>query len=159
MSSLAKYFIAGVILLTGIYGCVKKKTYTNIPAIEFKSFIIRADTAADLTITFTDGDGDIGREADDNTYNLYMTYYYYDPTSGKFVARYSQSFNDTIRNPAIIRRPKDYQPGKPISGEITENISSYRHSVTVKRLKYVVYIFDNAGHKSNMLVTPEIAAP
>ncbi|MGZ4085822.1 MAG: hypothetical protein ACXVPD_00070 [Bacteroidia bacterium] len=153
-----KYGIFALAFLVLAYGCVKKKTYTSVPAIEFKSFVINGD-AADLSITFTDGDGDIGHETDDNTYNLYMTYYYFDAVSGKFTAVYDQANNDTIRNPAIVRRPADYQPGKPISGEITENISAYRHSKTVKRLKYVVYIFDNAGHKSNVLTTPEIAAP
>lgn len=157
MRSLFSYIVLFAVAAC-IISCVKKKNYTSTPAIEFKSFTINGD-AADLTVTFTDGDGDIGRDNGDNTYNLYMTYYYFDTGSGTFRAVYDQANNDTIRNPAIVRKPANYDPGKPISGEVTEHISAYRHSVSVKRLKYVVYLYDNAGHKSNVIETPEIAAP
>ena len=50
--------------------CTKHEVYSVIPAIEYKSFEkIPSNTGADnkayMTITFTDGDGDIGLNPED----------------------------------------------------------------------------------------------
>lgn len=46
--------------------CLKPETFPAEPAIEFKSFIITGDSAL-LTISFTDGDGNIGLRDEDTT--------------------------------------------------------------------------------------------
>lgn len=139
--------------------CVKKKTYAESPQIDFKAFYpFTGDTAA-LEITFNDGDGDIGKQQEDQTKNLFMTYYFFDTVIGKFRAWYKPEINDTVRLDYTIRKPKDEYTGKPISGEISVLINEYRPSKKHKRIKYVLYLVDNANHKSNILTTPELAAP
>jgi hypothetical protein len=139
--------------------CVKKKTYSTEPEIAFKSFYPFPGDSADFTITFSDGDGDIGKVQEDSTKNLFMTYYYKDTITQKFVGLYNSFLNDTVRFTYTIRKPKDQYAGKPISGEISVKINEYRHDPKFKNLKYVVYIVDNANHKSNVITTPELIAP
>lgn len=149
-----------LLILTVIYSaCVKKKTYSKNPEIAFKAFYPYKGDTADLVLTFNDGDGDIGKEQEDQTKNMFLTPYFFDPLIGKFRANYSNSNNDTVRVSYTIRKPKDEYSGKPISGEVSVRINEYRADTTQKRLKYVVYIVDNASHKSNVLTTPELAAP
>lgn len=149
-----------LVAATALYpACVKKKSYSQSPEIEFKSFVPFAGDTADFTITFSDGDGDIGKAQEDQTKNMFMTYYYLDTLTGKYVAKYDFNNSDTVRLDYIIRKPKDEYTGKPISGEVLVRINEYRHSKKVKKLKYVVYIVDNANHKSNILTTPALDAP
>jgi hypothetical protein len=155
-----KYLIFFTVVITGFNSCVKKKNYQKNPVLEYKSFTpLLGDTAANLVIGFTDGNGDIGKEQEDKTNNLFMTYYYFDATSNKFVAIYDPFIKDTTRIPYTIRKPSDDYNGKSISGEIAVRINQYRPSKTQKRIKYVMYLIDNAGNKSNILSTPELIVP
>ena len=147
-------------LLAGFFACVKKQTFSKNPTIEVKSFTpLLGDTAAELVISFSDGDGDIGKEKEDKTNNLFMTYYYYDATTNKFRAWYDPFVNDTLRIPYTVRKPIDDYEGKSISGEVAVRINQYRPTKTHKRIKYVVYLLDNGNHQSNILTTPELQVP
>jgi hypothetical protein len=153
-----------VLIITAIAGfffaCVKKQSFSQSPEITYKSFTPDGLTdTANLVIGFSDGDGDIGKDKEDKTNNLFYTFYFYDTVTKVFRADYSNTFNDTIRIPYTVRKPTDDYSGKPISGEIAIKINGYRGSKTRKRIKYVLYMFDNANHKSNVLTTPEIQAP
>ena len=143
----------------GLYACVKKKTYSQKPEIEFKEFIPYADESGDMIIRFSDGDGDIGKTQDDQTNNLFTTYYYFDTILGKFTALYSAANLDTIRTPYKIRKPADDYNGKPITGEVAVEMNLYRPDPSHKRIKYVMYLIDNANNVSNVLTTPELQVP
>ncbi len=155
-----KYFIAAAIAFGCLFACVKKKSFSQSPEIEFKSFTpYGTSDTADLVIGFSDGDGDIGKEKEDKANNLFMTYYYFNTDSNRFTAFYSSLINDTLRLPYTIRKPIDDYNGKPISGEVAVKINGYRASKTHKRIKYVLYILDNGNHQSNLLSTPELNVP
>jgi hypothetical protein len=139
--------------------CVKKKEYSDEPEIGYKDFVLNEDGSADMVLTFSDGDGDVGRDPGDATINLYSTYYYKDTITGNFTAFYDQFTLDTTRNNFTVRMPVSDYDGRSITGEIMVHISKYRHSKKIKSLKYVTYLFDNAGHQSNILSTPELTAP
>ncbi len=155
-----KYFIAVAALLGCLFACVKKKSFSQSPEIEFISFTPYGLTdTADLVLGFSDGDGDIGKEKEDKAYNLFMTYYYFNTDSNRFMAYYSAALLDTVRLPYTIRKPSDDYNGKPISGEVSVKINGYRVSKTHKRIKYVMYMLDNGNHVSNLLSTPELNVP
>lgn len=139
--------------------CVKKKKYSLSPEIEYKSFFPTGDYSAILTIGFSDGDGDIGKEKEDKSYNLFTTYYYFDTITNKFRAFYDAINKDTLRTPYTVRKPIDDYSGKPISGELSIDMNEYRPTTSHKRIKYVMYLVDNAGNQSNVLTTPEINVP
>lgn len=146
-------------LIAGLYACVKKKTYSQKPEIEFKEFIPYADESGDMIITFSDGDGDLGKTQDDQTFNLFSTYYYFNPDSNRFMAWYNALTLDTVRTPYRIRKPIDDYNGKPISGEVKVEMNLYRVDPSHKRIKYVMYMIDNANNVSNVLTTPELQVP
>lgn len=149
-----------LLLAIGLYAsCVKKKSYSQNPEIEFKSFVPYAGDTADLTIAFSDGNGDIGKAQEDQTKNMFMTYYYFDTLTSKYTAFYKPELLDTLRMDYTIRKPNDSYNGKPISGEVMVRINEYRHSKKIKKIKYVIYIVDNANNKSNVLTTTEIIVP
>ncbi len=155
-----KYFLIIAGLAAFFFACVKKKTYSQSPEISFISFHPYGLTdTADMVIGFSDGDGDIGKEKEDKTYNLFTTFYYFDTVANKFTALYIPAALDTLRVPYTIRKPVDDYEGKSISGEVSIKMNGYRGSKTRKRIKYVIYMNDNAGHQSNILVTPELQVP
>lgn len=154
-----KYILIFTALMAGIYSCVKKKTYSQSPEIEFKDFVPYQKDSADMVIGFSDGDGDIGRNQGDSTTNLWMNYYYKDTLTGKYRLVYSPTANDSVRTPYIIRKPTDNYEGKSISGEVAVRIGKFRHSVKIKYFKYVIYMYDNKGNKSNVVTTPEFYVP
>lgn len=154
-----KYLLLLVIVSFTIYACVKKTTYPTVPEIEYKDFYPFAGDSADLQIKFTDGDGDIGVSGSDSTRTFWYTYYYKDTITLKYRAYYSTTFNDTLRTGYIIKSPDDSYKGKPISGEISVHLQKSRHSKKIKNVKYVIYLFDQAGNKSNIITTPELFIP
>jgi hypothetical protein len=142
-----------------LYSCVKKTTYPTTPEIEFKDFFPFEGDSAYLQIKFKDGDGDIGVSQSDSTKTLFYTYYYKDTVTNQYRAYYSALFNDTLRTGYVVKTPTEDYNGKPISGDINISLQQYRHSKKVKRIKYVIYMLDRAGNKSNIITTPELIAP
>ena len=153
-----KYLFVLILPVSLYFSCVKKKTYLISPEIAYKNFTPFKGDSADMAVTFSDGDGDIGKDPGDSTKNLYMNYYYKDTITQKFIAFYSTT-TDSLKTGYTIRKPDVSYKGKPISGEVNVRISKYRHSAKIKTVKYVIYMYDNAGNKSNIVITPEFAVP
>lgn len=154
--SFFKYLLLFVIVSVVFYACVKKTTYPTIPEIEYQAFYPYFGDSADLQIKFKDGDGDIGVPETDSTRTLWVIYYYKDTVSQKYIGYYRPLFNDTLKTGYIVKAPEDSYEGKPISGEISVRLQQFRHSKKIKNVKYVIYLFDKAGNKSNVLTTPEL---
>lgn len=158
--SFLKYLLFFATVSIFFYACVKKTTYATTPEIEYQAFYPFVGDSADLQIKFKDGDGDIGVSASDTTRTLWVTYYYKDTITQKYRAYTACPNNcDTLRTGYIVKAPKDSYAGKPISGELNARLQQFRHSKKIKNVKYVIYLFDKAGHKSNVITSPEITLP
>lgn len=153
--SFLKYLFFLIALSLSIFSCVKKKSYPTIPEIEYKAFYPFQDDSADIQVKFTDGDGDIGVAEGDSTKTLWINYYYKDTITNKYVGYYRPFNNDTLKTGYILKAPSDAYNGKPISGEISVRLQQVRHSKKIKNIKYVIYLFDANGNKSNVITTPE----
>jgi hypothetical protein len=156
-SSFFKYLLSFAVVSLILFACVKKTTYPVIPVIEFQDFYPFVGDSANLAIKFTDGDGDIGVSESDSTRTFWVTYYYKDTITLKYRA-YTPCLNgcDTSRIGFVIKSPSDAYKGKPISGELSLKLQKIRHSKKIKNIKYVLYLLDKAGNKSNVVTTPEI---
>lgn len=154
--SFYKYLFTIVIAGVFIFSCVKKKSYPTIPEVDYKDFVYFTGDSADLTATFTDGNGDIGVSEGDSTRTFWYTYYYFDTITQKYRAYYNQLFNDTLRIGYIVNKPNDSYKDKPISGEIKVRMQKFRHITQIKKVKYVFYLYDAAGNKSNVITSPEL---
>jgi len=142
--------------------CIKPPDYPIVPNISFKSLSKNTmkqgqspnDDFLYLTINFTDGDGDIGNEAGDTT------------------TKYNIEIRDT-RDSSLIPYKAPFVPllgaNNGISGEIEIKLfttccyysDGFRPcephpSIPADTLTYQVAIFDRAGHKSNVIETPQI---
>jgi len=151
-----KYLIYSAAFCIVIIACVKKTKYPAIPEIVYKDFYPFPGDSADLQIKFTDGDGDIGVSDGDTTRTFWYTYYYKDTITQKYRAYYVAALNDTLRIGYVVKAPEDSYKGKPISGEVSVRLQQLRHSKKIKNIKYVIYLFDAAGNKSNVVTTPEL---
>ncbi len=158
-ASFFKYLFFTAIMAILVFACVKKTTYPTTPEIEYQAFYPFQGDSADIQVKFKDGDGDIGVGEGDSTRTFWVTYYYKDTVTNKYVGYYRPLFNDTLRTGYIVKSPSDSYKGKPISGEVSVRLQQYRHSKKVKNVKYVIFLYDKAGNKSNILTSPEISVP
>jgi hypothetical protein len=159
-------------------GCEKNTNNNPVPVISFKSFTVSqtADSAT-LQINFTDGDGDIGYPAQDPTapYNFFIQYWYSTDTLSTSLAQFpdtaifkpyiniNQNPPDTLLYSYHI--PDITQPGKnkSLTGIIQIIVSgtpplgwfvNYASAPYRNFFQYKVWIYDRAGHKSNVITTP-----
>jgi hypothetical protein len=152
--------LGGFLLLSS---CMKKETYPDIPQIAYQSFITQFDTGiyakrGFLTISFKDGNGDIGLRTDqtgppfDSGSIYYYNYIidYYEKQNGTFVkVDLDPSYNARI--PYLT--PTDLN--KAIKGIIVDTLLLNPLPV-YDTVKFKFYIYDRALNKSNVDSTPPI---
>ena len=152
-------FAAAIVLSS----CIKKVVYPDIPAIAFQNFVAVFDTGkvavrGYLTISFTDGDGDIGLRPEEtqppfDTGSIYYYNYiidYYEKQNGKFVKLdFSIPFN------ARIPYLTPLNSNKAIKGIIVDTLM-LNPQPAHDTIKFKFYIYDRALHKSNIDSTPPI---
>ena len=154
-------------LLVFAFSCKKPVSLPPVPAIVLDTFM-ELDSLDGLgnkvvwnivKFKLTDGDGDMGNDAPDtlNDYsNTFITMY--KKENGIFYEYIPKnSFNDTI--PLNVRIPKLPVSGgidKSLKATVTVNIEGINlRFLPVDTFKYELYVKDRAGHKSNILETPE----
>lgn len=147
-------FAAFALVVIGFVMCIRPPDYPIIPKIEFvrmsKNTMKQGNTSSDslrLTLSFEDGDGDIGSN---DSLNVFLT-----------DTRQSGATPEAFRMPLVPEQGAK----NGISGEIsllvytTCCLPTCEPSLNkpVDSLFYDVYIKDRAGNKSNVLRTPLIA--
>lgn len=153
----------GVLFL--LSSCFKKDDFESTPEIEFQSFDIFGDTAV-LTISFQDGEGDIGLEPDQleppfdlNSpyhHNLFLKYY------EKVDGQGWQPGLDLTGQPIVFRnRLRPIFTGKPksIKGTIQYTIEPIFYnliSADNDTIKYEIMLVDRALNESNWIETGTI---
>lgn len=157
-----------IIIVAVFSSCNKTKDYPVQPIIEFKELVgLRntdgIDTIARLTLSFTDGDGDLGYRKGDTAapfnpgseffYNFFMKIYYMD--NGTFTeVPFLADFPPNYRIPAI----ESNDHSKATAGDIIVDIElTGVENVTPRdTFKFEVYVSDRALHKSNTITSSEI---
>lgn len=168
-------FATGIIL-----SCLKPKEYPDTPVIEFKSLTEYGDhDSAEVSFTFKDGDGDIGLDEKDtfppfdpqSRYfkNVYLLYMYKDTVTGTFkpFLKYNKACGGDTTNPGDcdtlfkVYRIQNITPkgqNKVLDGEIKIKLKGpyFEMGKGHKTVKYEIFMFDRALHKSNTVETSEI---
>jgi hypothetical protein len=160
------------IVMTGFFllsSCMKKEVYPDIPVIAFQDFTLMYGSriypdSGLLTISFKDGDGDIGLRTDQkappfDTGSIYYYNYiidYYEKQNGTFVKRIFDTASNSAFNSRIpYLTPND--PNKAIKGIIENTLDFHLMPAPVyDTIKLKFYIYDRALHKSNVDSTPPI---
>ena len=150
--------------LTLLFSCMKKESFSVIPQIGFADYFNMFDTTkiaktGVLTITFQDGDGDIGlnpwelNPPFDTASYFYYNYFIdlYEKKNGTFVK------DTTLKPPLRYRIPNltPNDPNKAIKGFIVDTIPLNPAPVW-DTIMFSMFIYDRALHKSNVVFTPEI---
>ncbi len=150
------FFLLAVII--SLPSCIERHQYPIEPVIELKNFYIITDTIPEtdtgvIVIGFTDGDGDIGLDAEDTLYpyNSGGNYYY------NFLMNiYKKQGNDTLRIPYNLRippiNPDDYDQN--LKGDIFIEITIIRSLFPDNKFQFEAFIYDRKLHKSNVIVSP-----
>lgn len=163
------FVISHLILISS---CLKVETYPNKPQIEYKSFEVKSN-GAEITISFTDGDGDIGLNTSDTIgkfepnsfyyYNAYLEYYEKmngewvkgtaDPSGNNFPTADSIVFKNRLPNITPVGQNKALKGDIKLTLEPNyyNPISNYRDSI-----KYKIFIIDRALNISNKVETEVI---
>jgi len=172
-----KHFAAVVILvsvsLTVFFsGCKREVTFPPEPAITFKEFKKLGNDSAQIIISFTDGDGDIGLAQDDtfpphnngskDYYNFFMRYYYKD-TNGNFVPYLAYLNTDTVLDTLDFnyRVPYLTQNGQKesLTGDIIITMQPFPiyYVNGHQTIRYEIYIRDRELNQSNKVMSDDIS--
>ena len=162
-----------IVVITGItiYSCVKKPTYPSEPVIAYKNFLRYGNPSdpdsVELVVSFTDNEGDIGLDQSDTNGifkngNFFMVYFYWDTTGVDHWMPYDSipwtPQMDTLN--FFYRVPPALSPGEksqPMKGLIYVKQNPFINFFD--KIKYEVYMYDNAKHISNRISTPAITFP
>lgn len=147
--------------------CLEKKVYPDEPIIEFKS-MIRSSQTAELTISFTDGDGNFGLEQKDTLppfcpdtcefyYNLFMEYQ--EKQNGVWTTITLDP--DLGQIPFYYRIPLATPSGQFPSqiGEISIDMPVYYLASDYDTCRFEIVIYDKQLNKSNIVYTDVFIKP
>ncbi len=158
--------IFALLVFAGIvtHSCKKPEEYPIIPAIQYKSAYTTKDQQGFdeylyVTISFTDGDGDIGYKSKESGENDPI---FDDPTSpyyNNFIVKMFIKQNgvwNSLDTPVSSRIPYLTPDGKnkALKGDILRELNLPLALVN-DTMKYDIFIYDRALHQSNTITTPE----
>jgi len=145
-------------------GCKPAERFPVDPRLEFVSLEkidngTPIDEKATLKLHFTDGDGNVGLDPNDNYppfdslyyYNFFVTYYA--KRNGEFVAFPEFTFN------ARLPRCLETNDPEPIEGDIEYVINIRNPLITapvIDTIKFECWLIDRDLNESNRVFTPEI---
>ncbi len=149
-------------LLIYFFSCQKFEEYPVIPHIEFNEFqvikdINGSDSLGYLSISYTDGDGDIGLKSSDTLppyeYNFFLDIY--QNINGELEKVVLPDSNVTFNARIPILTPKGVH--KAIKGTIEMELELFRMVpfLDSDTIAFETYIVDRALHESNVIMTPE----
>lgn len=169
--------VLAVLAGIAIASCRNKPVYPSEPVITYKDFLRYGNSSnpdsVELVVSFTDNEGDIFlAQADTQGIlkggNLYMDYYYWD-TAGiidhwdTIIPQLSLNkliFPNYVRG--VLPNGDKAEPVKGLIYVKEYRMDSPSHDVPIflhKKIKFVVYMYDKALHKSNTIETPAITFP
>jgi len=161
-----RHFFLIILIAIVFFSCKKPQTYPVVPALEYKSFELK-DTVdlldnkvkkGILTVSFTDGDGDIGLDPSDtlSPFDTSSIYFY-----NFFIDVYKKQNDSLVLQDLLVPlryRIQNITPlgqNKTLKGTISVSIN-YNYYEINDTFKYNIYIYDRALHKSNIVETPEL---
>lgn len=155
-----------ILMVLGYTSCIEKPTYPSVPVIEYKDFIRYGNDpsnpdSVEVVVSFTDNEGDIGLDQADThglfKYgNIWLVFYY--DSNGTWAA-YDSSITtpqfDTFK--VAYRVPEVLPPGD--AAEPMKGLIYVKQNPFIKvsdKIKYQIYMYDRALHKSDTIHTPPI---
>lgn len=162
-------FAVASLLIISVSSCLKPVSYPDEPILETIDYTKMGDSLQ-LSLTFTDGDGDVGLNPDDTTgdyspssyyhYNLYVEYYEMmegtwvkgtqDPSGNNSPLADTVNFSYRIKNLTPVGQNKTLKGTINVTIEPIAYNPNSNHSDSVK---YRVSLIDRALNISNTIET------
>ena len=154
-------FFLLISIVAGLTSCIKEEQYPIIPHIEFGGFatakdITGKDSLGAITISYTDGDGNIGLFAWDTVepkkYNFYLKFM--ELVNNELVE--VKPVDSTLTFNARIPLLTPVGRNKNIKGDITMYLELYfaRQILKSDTIAFEIYIRDRDLNNSNVVETP-----
>lgn len=148
-------------LFAGLTGCIKEEQYPLEPIIDFAGFatvrdVSGKDSLGAISISYTDGDGDIGLNSWDTVeplkYNFYLKFLQYTNKQLVEVKPLDSTKTFDARIPILTPNGRN----KNIKGDIKMTLQLYfaRHFLLSDTIAFEIYIKDRDLNKSNVVETP-----
>jgi hypothetical protein len=149
--------------------CVKKENYPDVPVLSYHNFIPFCSGAttdsAYLQVNFTDGNGDIGQTG--LPYNFFVEPMLYVATTNTYDTITPLGSDTAIKYAYSIPNITPTGSDKELNGIIqinleslisylTQSFASLLPNIVYYKLEFRVWMYDRAGNKSNLLVTPPV---
>lgn len=172
--SRAKILLSFGILL-GLFACEQDQKFGDEPNLQWREASIRylGDSAdnrrvIDLTVYFTDGDGDIGREGSSNSdtcdldnysrflerYDLFI--YYFEKVAGQY--REIPPTDSCLPFHNILPNLTPEGQNKTLEGDITTPFDYANYPVNnTDSIRFELMLVDRAGHQSKRIIGKAIA--
>lgn len=170
-----KYISYSICLLFFVAGCTKPEQYDIVPNIWFESFDNSSHNVGELmkiTIGFTDGDGDIGKDpnsgidtalflCNNNSSDTLHKIFYPDSLKKLVSTYYIQNDKDICVNTMNTEYIPNTGKYKSIKGEIdylltTDMYKQCSPSPCIDTQYFYIRIRDRAGNFSNVIKTPAV---
>jgi hypothetical protein len=150
-----------ILIFAGLTGCIKEEQYPVIPHIEYGGFytirdISGKDSLGAITVSYTDGDGNIGLFAWDTVeprkYNFYLKFMQKLDNQLVEVKPVDSSVTFNARIPYLTPAGRN----KNIKGNITMSLQLYfaRRILKSDTIAFEIYIKDRDLNNSNVVNTP-----
>lgn len=161
------YLFFGLLMSALLWSCLDPAEYPPEPKIVFESLTPKANDAADLTISFTDGDGDMGLDQGDTLdpfcaecdyyYNLFLEYY--ELRDGEWT--HVPLDPDLGQIPFYYRVPRVTPSGqnKALNGEIKIDMPVYSLISNYDTARFEITLVDRSFNESNTVTTPAFIKP
>lgn len=158
-------FVILLVLIPLMQACFKAVDYPVEPVISAPEFTDMGDSAV-LSFQFTDGDGDIGLNDNEDQppydtssyyyYNIYMDYYEKDDVNGW--QRGLDLAGDSISFKYRIERINVKGKQRGMKGRIDVTLYSFQNPFSTQSdtIKFTVKLIDRALNESNVIETEEI---
>lgn len=127
--------------------CKKENNAPIVPQIESLNYEISADKKTVVwTIGFTDGDGDIGFEKEENKDNEALKLFLFGRSDSNFV-------EGPPTSGYLIDYIENVNPNRPLKGKIIIHITEYLDFIEnkYKAFYYEAILIDRKGHQSNRI--------
>ena len=158
-------FYLPILMIVSFASCKKAIEYPVEPILAFKSINVTSDgtgyaSKVLVDISFTDGDGDIGYYPRESGLNDWMfddpaSMYYNNYIVKTYIMRSGVWTVDTTNVNARLPYMTPEGVNKALKGDILRELT-LPPQLTVDTLKYDIFIWDRALHKSNTITTPEV---
>lgn len=168
--------LLSIVILGSLFACEQDKKFGDIPNLQWRSAGVRylGDSAdnrrvIDLTVYFTDGDGDIGREGLSSSdtcllsnydrflerYDLFI--YYYEKVNGQY--REIPPTDSCFPFHNILPDLMPEGQNKTLEGDITTpfDYANFPANSNADSIRFELMLIDRAGNKSQRIIGKPLA--